>query len=47
MFNIKFGAGTIEAGAASCCGSGSNKMMLLLAALALKQWKKQSRYLLC
>jgi hypothetical protein len=34
MKNIKFGA--VEAGAASRCGSGSPKMMRLLAALALQ-----------
>jgi hypothetical protein len=29
MLNIRFGAGAVGAGAASCCGSGSTKIMRL------------------
>jgi hypothetical protein len=32
------------AGATSCCGYGSTKMMRLLAAPAPQHWKKQSRH---
>jgi hypothetical protein len=40
IISNRFGAGAVSAGAASCCGSGSIKMMKLLAASApaLQHW---------
>jgi hypothetical protein len=39
MLNIRFGAVGAGTGAASRCGTGSTKMMRLLAAPALQNWK--------
>jgi hypothetical protein len=44
MLNIMFRAGTVGAGTTLRYGSGSNKMMRLLAPPAPQHWKKTKKF---